>query len=201
MGRDKALVEFDGRPLLEHALGVLRNAGLEASIAGARSPLADFAPVVEDGEADRGPLGGICAALASTRARRAVFLAVDQPLLPVSLVEFLLHHARITGRAVTLCSVNGWAQTFPVVIDRAALPMLEAELAAGRGGCFSALLAAADHMGQPVSVVAVEVLAQSRQAAHPDGLHAAHWFLNVNDAADLRRAGAHCPSPDRARIA
>lgn len=194
MGQDKALVSFAGQPLVQHALSVLRNAGLEASLAGASSSLAAFAPVVEDCESGRGPLGGICAALASTAARLAVFLPVDLPLLPVSLVDYLLHHAQITGMAVTLPSVNGFAQTFPVVVDRAVLPVLEAELAAGRGGCFSAFQAAAVSLGQPVSVVAVELLVQSGQAAHPDCLPAAYWFLNINTVADLRRAEAYCPS-------
>jgi molybdopterin-guanine dinucleotide biosynthesis protein A len=201
MGRDKALVEFGGRTLLEHALTMLRNAGLEASIAGARSPLGAVAPVVEDAEADRGPLGGICAALAAMDARRAVFVAVDLPLLPASLVEYLLRHARTTGRAVTLCAANGWTQTFPAVIARAALPVLEAELAAGRGGCFSAFEAAAAGLGEPVSVVAVEALAQSGQAAHPEALPAAWWFLNVNSAAELRRAEALRPCCKWAGIA
>jgi len=106
MGQDKALVQLAGRPLVAHALAVLRNAGLEASLAGASSSLAAFAPVVEDYESGRGPLGGICSALASTAARRAVFLPVDLALLPVSLVDYLLYHAQITGRAVTLPSVN-----------------------------------------------------------------------------------------------
>jgi len=194
MGQDKALVSFAGQPLVAHALAVLRNVGLEASLAGAGSSLAAFAPVVEDCESGRGPLSGICSALASTAARRAVFLPVDLPLLPVSLVDCLLHHAQITGRAVTLPSVNGFVQTFPVVVDRAVLPALEAELAAGRRGCFSAFQAAAASLGQPVSVVSVELLVQSGQATHPDCLPAACWFLNINSVADLRRAEAYCPT-------
>jgi molybdopterin-guanine dinucleotide biosynthesis protein A len=194
MGRDKALVQFAGRPLVEHALAVLRNAGLIASVAGAHSPLAAFAPVVEDSEVDRGPLGGVCAALGSTGARRAVFLPVDLPLLPSSLVDCLMRHAEIADRAVTLPSVNGFAQTFPAVVDGVILPVLEAELAAGRGGCFSAFEAAAGALGQSVSVVAIEFLVQSGQAVHLDFLPTAFWFQNINTEADLRRAEAYCQS-------
>jgi molybdopterin-guanine dinucleotide biosynthesis protein A len=43
MGTDKALLPFRGRPLVEHALEILRGAGIRASIAGARSPLESFA--------------------------------------------------------------------------------------------------------------------------------------------------------------
>jgi len=196
MGTDKALVEFAGRPLVERALGILRGAGLEARIAGARSASAKqtleaFAPVVADAEAGLGPLGGICAALASTHARWAVFLPVDLPLMPSSLVAFLLDHARVTGRAVTLASVNGVAESFPAVLDRAVLPVLRGELEAGRGGCFRGFQTACARLNQTLTVVQVEAVVQAGQVAHPDGLPAAHWYRNVNRPADLSRAETH----------
>lgn len=195
MGADKALVMFAGQPLAARAVSVLREAGLTASIAGARSPLAAFAPVVEDLKPDMGPLGGICAALASTTAELAVLLPVDLPLLPASLLVFLLHHARITGAAVTLCSVNGFVQSFPAVLRREILPLLQSELEAGRGGCYSAFQAAAASLGQPVSVLPVESVVQSGHIVHPENLPAARWFLNVNTPADLWRAETHRTPP------
>jgi molybdopterin-guanine dinucleotide biosynthesis protein A len=190
MGVDKALVQFADRPLVAHAVGLLRAAGIAAAIAGARSQLQDFAPVIEDERPDAGPLSGICAALASTPARWAVFLSVDLPLLPASLLVYLLHHARITGAAVTVPSVNGFAQTFPAVVDRAALPVLREELDAGRGGCFAAFKVAAAARAQAVKVLPVELLVQTGQISHPHCLPAARWFLNVNSQADLERAEA-----------
>lgn len=198
MGRDKALLLFAGRPLIEHALTKLREAGLPATIAGASpaadSALAAYAPVVRDPQPGLGPLAGICAALGAASARSVIFLPVDLPLLPPSLIVYLLHHARITSRAVTVPSVNGFAQTFPVVLDRSVLPALRTELHSGKRGCFSAFQAAAESFGQPISVAAVELLAQSGQVAHPLGLPPFRWFLNVNTPQDLQRAealGAH----------
>jgi len=188
MGRDKALVEFAGRPLIAHALSILEGAGLPAAIAGARSALGAFAPVIEDRESGLGPLSGISAALESTQARRAIFLSVDQPLLPSSLLQCLLRHARITGRAVTVASVTGFAQTFPAVLDCAVLPVLRSELGGGRRGCFRAFEAAAARLEQPLSIVAVELIAQAGQAEHPQGINAASWLLNVNSPGDLARA-------------
>jgi molybdopterin-guanine dinucleotide biosynthesis protein A len=199
MGADKALELFAGEPLVACAVSLLREAGLTAPIAGARSPLAAFAPVVEDSQPGKGPLGGICAALASTSAPLLVFLPVDLPLLPASLLVFLLHHARITASAVTLCSVNGFAETFPVVLRRDILPLLQSELEAGRGGCFSAFKAASASLGQPVSVLPVELLVQSGHVAHQSGLPAARWFLNVNAPEDLRRAELLYPGSGLAR--
>ncbi len=190
MGQDKALTPFAGEPLIVLALKILREAGIPVSIAGARSSLTEFAPVIEDSEPGLGPLAGICAALASTSARYAVFLPVDLPLLPPSLIVFLLHHAAITGSAVTVPRVSGFIQTFPAVLDRAALPALKAELDAHRGGCFSAFQAAATFMGQAISSPDVEFLAQSGHVTHPRGLPVFRWFLNVNKPADLARAEA-----------
>ena len=188
MGRDKALTLFGGRPLVEIALESLRAAGLQASIAGARSELGGFASVIEDSELDQGPLVGICAAMRSTLAERAVFISVDLPLLPASLIACLLGHARITGRAVTVASVNGFAQTFPAILDRAVLPFLEQTLHSGGRGCYATFREAATAMGQPVSVLPAEVLAQTGQADHPCALPPVWWFLNVNSPVDLARA-------------
>jgi molybdenum cofactor guanylyltransferase len=199
MGADKALVQLASRPLIEHSLAILRGAGLTASIAGARSALSNFAPVVEDASPGQGPLLGVCAALASISARWAVFISVDAPLLPASLIAYLMEHARIAESAVTLASLNGYPQTFPAVVDRAALSGLASDLQAGRTGCFSAFQAAAARLGRPLAVLPAEFLAQSGHASHPWGLPAAFWFLNVNAPADLERAErldstCHCVS-------
>jgi molybdenum cofactor guanylyltransferase len=199
MGQDKSLLSFAGRPLIAHAISILREAGLPASIAGAnprtndsqgKGALATFAPIVEDSLPGFGPLAGICAAMATIATRYVVFLPVDLPLLPPSLIAFMLHHAEITGLAVTVPSVNRFSQTFPVVLDRSVLPALQSDLHSGQGGCFSAFQAAAHSLGQPVASVAVELLVQSGQIVHPLGLAAAHWFLNVNTPQDLHRAEA-----------
>jgi len=187
MGRDKALLTLAGRPLIAHALAALRGAGMEPAIAGDRSDLAHFAPIVADAEPGQGPLGGICAALESASARFSVFLPVDLPLLPSSLIDCLLHRAQIAASAMTIPSVCGAANPFPAILERRMLAPLRAELNAGRRGCLAAFHAAAAALGQQVSVVAAELLVQSGLAAHPLGLPVAFWFLNVNAGADLAR--------------
>jgi molybdopterin-guanine dinucleotide biosynthesis protein A len=192
MGRDKALLHFAGRPLVAHALAILRAVRLPAAIAGAspaaHSTLATYAPIVLDMQPGLGPLAGICAALGAASTRFVVLLPIDLPLLPPSLIAYLLHHARITGHAVTVPSVNGFAQTFPVVLDRRVLPALRAELDSGKRGCFSAFQVAAENLGQPIAGIAVELLAQSGQVTHPFGVAPLRWFLNVNTPQDLGRA-------------
>lgn len=188
MGCDKASLSFAGQPLAAHAISLLREAGLQASFAGGNSSLTALAPVVADLDPGHGPLAGICAALASTTARRAVFLPVDMPFLPASLVHLLVDHAQVTTRAVTLPSVGGFAQTFPVVLDRVLLPALGAELAAGRRGCYSAFQFAAARVGQRISPLPVELLVQAGQLAHPQAIPPLRWFLNLNSPDELKRS-------------
>jgi len=188
MGQDKSLVLFHGQPMIAYSLAALRQAAVPASISGGERALAAFAPLIEDKHPGLGPLAGICSALASTAVRRVVFLSVDAPLIPASLVRLFVRHAAITGAAITVASVNGFAQTFPAVLDRAVLPALERELASGRLGCFRAFQAAADSLKQTVAVLPVELLVQAGQIANPLGLPATWWFLNANTPEDLRRA-------------
>jgi molybdopterin-guanine dinucleotide biosynthesis protein A len=187
MGRDKALVELVGKPLVAHVLDTLRAAGLNAAIAGARSDLSGYASVVADAEADRGPLSGICAALRSTAAECAVFVSVDLPLLPASLLEYMVAHARAARNVATIVSVNGFPQTFPAVVRRSALTALQNELAEGRGGCFAAFGAAAAQVSETIAVLPVENLVQAGQAVHPDGLPTARWFSNLNSQNEVDR--------------
>jgi molybdopterin-guanine dinucleotide biosynthesis protein A len=200
MGTDKALAEFDGRPLIEHALGILREAGLAVSIAGTRPDLKNFAQNVNDLGTAQGPLAGICGALQVTSVPWSVFIPVDLPLLPPALIVLMQEVAHVTESVVVVPSVNGFVQTFPAVLHRSVLPTLKAELAAGRGGCFSAFRAAGEALGQQVRVVATEPLVQSGQLEHQDGLTVERWFFNINSVADLERARTfrrgHAPRRD-----
>ncbi len=191
MGQDKALLTLAGQPLIAHAVTSLREARLSPEIAGARSDLSRFARVIPDPNPDLAPLTGICVALESSTSQYAVFIPVDLPLLPSSLIAYLVHNAQITSAAVTLPSICGVANTFPVVLERSILPSLKSALASDRRGCLAAFQTAARALGQPISVIPVEFLAQSGQAAHPHGLPAALWFINVNTPADLSRVERH----------
>lgn len=186
MGTDKALVQLGGETFIARAVAILREAGLSVAIAGARSQLSAYAPVIED--AGGGPLSGVCNALASTRTRHAVFLSVDMPLIPASLIWALVTFARSIEAAAVFASINGFEETFPCVVDRGVWPGLELEAEAGNTGCRSAFRAAAARLERPLSTVRVENLVQSGHIEHPRGLPPAFWFLNVNTPADLARA-------------
>lgn len=182
MGRDKALVQLAKKPLIQHAVDLLHAIGLKPQIAGARTDLTAYAPVLPDETPDRGPLSGICTALRHTQTDLALFLSIDQPLIPASLLRYLIHHAKITGHAVTLASINGFPQTFPAVLRRDALPILESELHTGRAGCFAAFQTAGP------DILPTELLVQSGHISHPLHLPPYRWFTNLNTPTDLHQA-------------
>ncbi|MGA9277191.1 molybdenum cofactor guanylyltransferase [Ilumatobacter sp.] len=66
MGRTKATIDVDGRPMADHVLDALRGVGAEPLIlvGGDASELADLsAPVVDDQSPGAGPVGGVLSAL------------------------------------------------------------------------------------------------------------------------------------------
>ncbi len=87
MGRDKALLSWQGRPLIEHQLAVLRDAGVdELCVSGERAAYGGIADAI----ALAGPLGGL-AGVAQAQAGEAELLVipVDMPLLRGDLLRRL----------------------------------------------------------------------------------------------------------------
>ena len=60
MGKDKALLQFSGRPMVKIAVEKLREFCAEVRIAGSREDLSGFAPVVMDESEEAGPAAGRC---------------------------------------------------------------------------------------------------------------------------------------------
>ena len=191
MGVDKALEKFGGKRLICHAIEVLQEAGLPVAIAGARGDLTAFGPVILDAAGANtplGPLSGICSALETTEAQFAVFLPVDMPLIPPELIRALVNEAQVKNSPVILPRIGGFAETFPVVLQRTVLPVLLRELRDGRRGCFAALRLAAEEAGGRVSPVPVENMVQAGLVVDAFGIPPHLWFLNVNTPEDLAQA-------------
>ena len=87
MGRDKALLPFRGRPMVEIAVEKLRSFCGEVSIAGNRDDLSGFASVVRETWIEAGPVAGIEAGVRAASQPWALFLPVDVPMLPADLLR------------------------------------------------------------------------------------------------------------------
>lgn len=91
-GSDKAMVLFEGRPLIAHATASLRVWVDDIVICGRASPVEGAVSLVDRPRAGLGPLGGIGAALihAVDHGFDAVFtVGCDTPIIPVSVFERL----------------------------------------------------------------------------------------------------------------
>lgn len=111
MGHDKALLRLpSGTTLLEHALAVASAVAGEVGIVGQRQRYGTYVwagEIVEDIFPDRGPLGGIHAALSASQTDWNILLAVDLPQVSAELLLWMLKMARADGKEVTVASVDG----------------------------------------------------------------------------------------------
>jgi len=193
MGKEKALQLFGGISLLEVALQTLAEAQLPARIAGFRSALGSYAKAVPDTIPDSGPMGGVHAALAASHAEWNLFLPVDLPLMPASLLASLVRRAQLTGCPVTVACLNGRVQPFPAVVHASALPGIVRRLAARETACHAAWRTIPAELGATLDAVAVESLLQCGQCGPGRGrmgLPPVLWFQSANTPEELARLNA-----------
>src|SRR5450755_4577761 len=102
MGKDKAFLQLGDETLLSRAVKVAGAVAKEIRIVGDARKFAGFGQVVEDVYRDRGPLGGIHAALSSSTTEWNLMLAVDLPFVEPEFLKFLLQRARGSNATVTV---------------------------------------------------------------------------------------------------
>ncbi len=130
MGRDKALLVFRGKTLLEHALATARALDPGARIVG--GAYGGLAPVVEDEFVGQGPLAGIQAALRASTTELNVVLAVDTPLLTAALLRYLARRAADSDALAVVPQIADGIHPLCAVYRRAFADFAEAQLRAGR---------------------------------------------------------------------
>ena len=133
MGRDKALLELGGQPLIARVVRqVARH--FDEVLVSANDP-ARYAflelPVLPDETPDQGPLMGLATAMAAARHDTCFVIACDVPEVRSGLVTRLLREARGAPGAVPV-GPNGHMEPLFAVYDRRhVLPAARALLAAG----------------------------------------------------------------------
>ena len=93
MGRDKALVELAGRPMVEWVAEAVRSVTTDILVLGRSGELAGLECVPDDHPARRGPLAGLATALRLADGRPVLLVAVDQPWVRVDTLTALLDRA------------------------------------------------------------------------------------------------------------
>jgi molybdopterin-guanine dinucleotide biosynthesis protein A len=176
MGQDKALLKLGGELLVARAVRKLSKVCAEVAIAGGGENLTQFGRVIADEGAGRGPLGGIVAALEQSSFEWNLFLAVDAPFVPASVLKALLFEAAGCRGVCVMARTQGVIQPLCAVYSSHALGVLRQELAAGRGKVVRAIEAAG-----PVKLVDFDD---------------ASWFSNLNTPEEFAEAEKHLNALD-----
>jgi molybdopterin-guanine dinucleotide biosynthesis protein A len=132
MGEDKAFLRLGGGTLLTHALETARAAAGSVCIVGSAEKFAAFAPVIEDVYPQRGPLGGIHAALTRTATDLNLVVAVDLPFIQPNFLHYLIARARETDAVVVVPKAGGGLQPLCAVYRRSFSEVADRSLRAGR---------------------------------------------------------------------
>jgi molybdopterin-guanine dinucleotide biosynthesis protein A len=135
MGTDKALLRLpDGATLLEHAVAVLSSVASEVRIIGSREKYGATTAtmIVEDIYPNRGPLGGIHAALLSSDTELNLVLAVDTPAVTPALLEYLVSQAEASDALVVVPDIEGRLQPLCAVYRQDFNRLAQRSLEAGQ---------------------------------------------------------------------
>jgi molybdopterin-guanine dinucleotide biosynthesis protein A len=171
MGRDKALIEVQGRPLFRRVAEVLDQIARPVFLApGSPGRLGEVGyPNLADAAPGRGPLGGVVTALRASPHELVAVAAVDMPFASAAVFRLLadLHQGEDAMVPVT---ADG-PQPLHAVYARTALPHLERALAEGSLSMRGAL-----------QTMTVRLVAEEEwRAVDPSG----RFALNVNRPDDV----------------
>ncbi|MGH9530730.1 MAG: molybdenum cofactor guanylyltransferase [Terriglobales bacterium] len=132
MGKDKAFLELGGETLLERTLSVAKSVTDDVLVVGDPAKFGQHGRVVEDIYPDRGPLGGIHAALTQTQTDFNLVLAVDIPFVERRFLDFLISDA-LTGEAeVTVPRTEGFLHPLCAIYRRGFAAVSEKALIRGQ---------------------------------------------------------------------
>ncbi len=132
MGSDKAFLQLGDENLLSRAIKLAGAVAKEVRIVGHARTFAGFGEVVEDVYRDRGPLGGIHAALSSSANEWNLMLAVDLPFVQPEFLRYLLQRARESNATVTVPRAGGGLQPLCAVYRDSFAKLAEAALRDGK---------------------------------------------------------------------
>ncbi len=164
MGTDKALVELQGRTLVEHAISLLAKFTSSIVISSNNEKLGIFGfPVIEDAYSHIGPVSGLYSALNASPSDVNIVLPCDTPCVDVSLYQTVLESAS-RFEAVVAGTSDGLIEPLIGFYHRSVSHILKEQIVQGNYKLHSAL----ERMN-----ARIEMFADKR------------IFLNINTRSDL----------------
>lgn len=139
MGSDKADLDYHGQTFLENQINKGRELGIEdIVVSGYRGEKCD-AMIVKDRYKEKGPLGGLEAALRQVKSRKCLVLSVDVPKVPVADLRELILKSQSDDCKVTVLQHNEKTEPLIGVYDVSLADEMEAEIVNGKGSVFALL--------------------------------------------------------------
>jgi molybdenum cofactor guanylyltransferase len=218
MGRDKALLELAGKPLVLHAVTKLQRVCKDVHILSGNRELASYAPLVQDIHPGCGPIGGIEAALNHSRHEWNFLMPIDMPFFPSSfLFSWIADNvcfSEVKGTRIALFTVFGIPQPLFSILHRDVAPFVSAAISRGQYKVFPVLESAgkelADRQSLPLRCVfsnlswreqsSVSVTHEGRGENYIEAWEilteaqqkARHfWFANLNTPEEFAEAEKH----------
>ncbi len=169
-GRDKGLHPFKGKPLVMHALDIIRPLCDEVLISTNKpDSYKKFQyPMITDSYPGCGPLAGFHSGLSAASHDTVLFLACDTPNVPVRLYHFLLENMA-SYEAIMPLHNNG-IETLCAVYKRNSLAKITASLEAEKYKILDA------HQSMKVRYIPVD----------EEDFYSADMFHNINFRSDLK---------------
>lgn len=185
LGVDKAFVELGGKTLTTRAVDAVREAFPESRITIVAGNSTQFAiqaitadvPFIFDLHEDRGPLGGLHAALAHSRTEWILVLACDYPFVSPEFLRLLAQYISPEYGSVVPEQADGRLQPLCAIYNvEAARPVVEEIIARPR---------VSPPMHEVVERLDARIV-KFDEYAHLGGADV--LFCNINTAADVERA-------------
>jgi molybdopterin-guanine dinucleotide biosynthesis protein A len=195
MGRDKALLPFLGKPLVEIAVEKLRTFCPDVSIAGNREDLEPYAPIAHETRTGIGPGAGLEAALLASRQPWILMIPVDVPLVPADLLErWVREIIQNPGFCGSFLITNGVPQPAFALLHQRCTGAVTASLDA-REQRLTSLLYAAD--GADLGVMYAMNVNQFAPGATEREIE--FWFSNLNTPQEFAEAERWARDPENHR--
>jgi len=137
MGQDKSLLTLHGERLIERVVKRISQLSDDIMVITNNPEKYDFLQgqvrfVPDITGPGQGPLAGIASALEAAQHERVLIVATDMPFLNVPLLSYLAQLDHTADVIVPVIAQDGYPETLHAIYHKRALPVIKAQLAAGR---------------------------------------------------------------------
>ena len=127
MKKDKGLVVFNGKMLVQHVIGSLNKITGHIIIITSNPDYNQFGcPCIEDEMKEKGPLGGIFTGLIHSPSIKNLVVGCDMPFLSLNILTGLINNC--SGTDALLAEHNGKVEPLCAIYDRNCIPHIRSRL-------------------------------------------------------------------------